>query len=73
MRKLLLILLSALIVTVEAQGYDKDVRQEITTKAIAAAGTEAYLRTNLNINATDKFNDVTATGWMESGSARYHR
>lgn len=68
MRKLLLILLSALIITAEAQGYETNVHQAITTTAIAAAGTETYIRTYLNINPIDLFNGTTATGWMESGS-----
>lgn len=68
MRKLLLILLSALIITAEAQGYETNVHQAITTTAIAAAGTETYIKTNLNINPIDLFNGTTATDWMKSGS-----
>ena len=68
MRKLLLILLLALIVTAEAHGYIEIVHQRITSNAITAAGTEAYMKTNLNIKPADKLNGYTTSEWIASGS-----
>ncbi|MDA8242413.1 MAG: hypothetical protein M0Z67_18840 [Nitrospiraceae bacterium] len=68
MRRLLLILMASFMLTAAAESYETNVHHAIATQAIAAAGTESYLRTKLGITPLDKFGAKTAKAWIESGS-----
>ena len=60
--------MASFMLTAEAESYETNVHHAIATQAVAAAGTESYLRTRLGITPLDKFEAKTATAWIESGS-----
>ena len=68
MKKLTLSIIFILLLLPNAFGYETNVHEKITEKAITFSNIESYLKSNINISLMTKFNGQFAIEWLKLGS-----